>query len=227
MRCLICLATVTALFLEFTPQSSRSAEPSRLPLIFQEDFEAGAMNWEAKDPGGWKIAKTKLGQVYSQYKKESDYKPPHRSPFHISLIKDVVVGDFELTVQVRSTHADYGHRDVCLFLGYQDPAHFYYVHLGKKTDDHANQVFIVDGKPRTKISHKTTSGTNWDDQWHTVRIVRQTKTGLIAVYFDNLRNPIMLAQDKTFLRGRIGVGSFDDTGDWDNLRLRGIRVQNK
>ena len=117
MRCLICLATVTALFFEFTPQSSRSAAPNRLPLIFQEDFEEGAMNWEAKDPAGWKITKTKLGQVYSQYKKESDYKPPHRSPFHISLIKDVGVGDFELTVQVRSTHADYGHRDVCLLLG--------------------------------------------------------------------------------------------------------------
>ena len=35
----------------------------------------------------------------------------------------------------------------------------------------------------------------------------------------------MTARDKTFQRGRIGVGSFDDTGDWDDIRLRGVKVE--
>jgi hypothetical protein len=31
----------------------------------------------------------------------------------------------------------------------------------------------------------------------------------------------MKATDKTFLKGRIGIGSFDDTGDFGEVRLRG------
>jgi hypothetical protein len=114
------------------------------------------------------------GAVYSQHKKRSNYEPPHRSPYNISLLEDVVVSDFVLVAKVRSTHPDYGHRDVCLFFGYQDPAHFYYVHLGKQADDHANQIFIVNEAPRKKISITSTSGTDWDDEWHNVKIVRKT-----------------------------------------------------
>ena len=136
-----------------------------------------------------------------------------------------MVGDFELTARVLSTHPDYGHRDVCLFFGYQDPAHFYYVHLGKKADDHANQIFIVNAKPRTKISLKSTKGTNWDDKWHDVKIVRSVKDGKIEVFFDDMKKPVMIANDKTFTWGRIGLGSFDDTGDWDDVRLRGVKVK--
>jgi hypothetical protein len=95
------------------------------------------------------------------------------------------------------------------------------VHLGKKTDDHANQVFIVNGAARTKISTKTTEGTDWDDQWHTIRIVRSSRSGTILIYFDDMKRHVMAATDSTFRWGRVGVGSFDDTGDWDDFRLRG------
>ncbi len=180
--------------------------------------------WEPTDPSAWKLKKTKKGPVYSQFKKRSEYQPPHRSPLNISWRKEPVVSDFQLDVEVLSTHPDYGHRDACLFFGFQDPAHFYYVHLGKKTDDHANQIFIVNGKARTKISTKTTPGTNWDDKWHSVRIVRSTSDGAIAVYYDNMKTPIMTAKDSTFKTGRVGLGSFDDTTDWRNFRLRGQRA---
>ena len=82
---------------------------------------------------------------------------------------------------------------MCLFFGYQDPAHFYYVHLGKKTDDHANQIFIVNGADRKKISTKTTDGTNWNDDWHSVKIVRKVADGSIEVYFDDMKTPVMTA----------------------------------
>ena len=145
----------------------------------------------------------------------------------MSLLKDVAVSDMVLTAKVHSTHPDYGHRDAVIVFGYQDPAHFYYVHLGKQADDHANQIFIVNDAARVKISLTSTSGTNWDDNWHTVKIVRKVEDGTIEIYFDDMNKPVMTAKDKTFAWGRIGVGTFDDTSDWDDIVIRGTKVERK
>jgi hypothetical protein len=198
-----------------------------LPLVFQEDFAEGAGRWEPTDPSGWKVVETQKGKVYSQFKKQSSYKPPHRSPLNIAIEKQAHVSDFVLDARMLSTHEDYGHRDMCLVFGYQDASHFYYVHLGKQADDHANQIFIVNDAPRVKISTRSTAGTNWDDQWHHVRIKRNTADGSIKVYFDDMEQPVMEAVDKTFTWGRVGIGSFDDTGDWDQVVLRGRVVEKK
>ncbi|GIW92741.1 MAG: hypothetical protein KatS3mg110_0782 [Pirellulaceae bacterium] len=193
------------------------------PLLVHEDFENGADRWQPFDVAVWRVESQDGNHFYSQFQKQTSYKPPHRSPLLISLLKEPLVSDFQLTLRVKSTHPDYGHRDCCVVFGYQDPAHFYYVHLGKQMDDHANQIFVVDDAPRTKISTKTTAGTPWDDQWHTVRIVRRSSDGWIAVYFDDLQNPVMTATDRRFLFGRIGIGSFDDTSAWDDVELKGVR----
>lgn len=197
------------------------AEMDGLPLLLHEDFEQDASRWEPTDAKAWKIEDGRGGKVYSQFVKNSDYRPPHRSPLNIALLKEHSVGDFVFVARVRSTVEDYGHRDACLFFGHQDAKHFYYVHLGKKADDHANQIFIVNDAPRTKISTKTTAGTDWDDAWHLVKIVRRTAEGTIEVYFDDMKNPVMTAKDKTFTSGRVGIGSFDDTTEWDDVRLYG------
>ena len=122
---------------------------------------------------------------------------------------------------MRSTQEVYGHQDLCLFFGYQDPSHFYYVHLGREADAHANSIFLVNGEPRVSIAQKRTDGTAWTKDWHHVRIKRDTSKGTNEVYFDDMKKPVMTTTDKHFLHGRVGIGSFDDTGDFDNFRLRG------
>jgi hypothetical protein len=198
-----------------------------LPVVFEETFEKGADRWQPLDEQQWQIKKTDKGQVYSQHVKQSAYKPPHRSPTNVALLKDVTVGDLVLTAKVRSTHPDYGHRDAVIVFGYQDPSHFYYVHLGKQADDHANQIFIVNNEARKKISLTSTSGTNWDDNWHNVRVVRKVADGTIEIYYDDMARPVMTAKDETFKWGRIGVGTFDDTSDWDDIVVRGTKVEGK
>ena len=198
------------------------ADESQMPVVYETGFEKGADEWQPTDPGAWELRTTDKGTIYAQHLKKSDYQPPHRSPLNISLLQDVSVTDFVLTAKVRSTHPDYGHRDACLVFNYQDPAHFYYVHLGKKTDDHANQIFIVNESDRTKISTETTPGTNWDDKWHTVKIKRDVASGRIEVFFDDMEKPVMVASDKTFQWGQIGLGTFDDTSAWDDVVLRGM-----
>lgn len=212
-----CLATLAAL-----PAVERCDFASPMEIDFKEDFEKGADNWEPMDKEIWTIKKSDRGNVFSQHKKESKYKPAVRSPVNIALLKDRPVSDMELHAKVLSTHKDYGHRDAVLVFGYQDATHFYYVHLGKETDDHANQIFIVNGEARKKISTKTSKGTPWDEKWHNVKIVHRPSDGTIEVYFDDMKTPVMTATDKTFKHGRIGIGSFDDTTDWDDIRLFGV-----
>lgn len=201
----------------------RVAPPANLPLVFREDFEHGAGHWRPTDANAWRIEDTPQGKVYSLYK-QSQFQPPYRSPFNFSLRQEIYVGDFALEGRVQSTVKDYPHRDMCMIFGYQDPSHFYYVHFGKRTDDHANQIFIVNGAPRVKISTRTTAGTNWDDAWHQVKMVRRLAEGSILVYFDDMQAPVMEATDRTFLWGQVGIGSFDDLGRWDDVILHGIRV---
>lgn len=194
---------------------------TKLPLVFCDDFESGNFDrWEQSDPNAWRISKVDGNTVYDQFQ-PSKVKTPVRSPFNRSLIKDLKVSSFVLDVKLQSTIKDYGHRDMCLFFGYQDPAHMYYVHLGKQADDHANQIFIVNNEPRKKISQTSSSGTNWTDNWHHARVIRDTKTGTIEVYFDDMEKPVMTAKDETFKQGQVGVGSFDDTGRIDNVYLFG------
>ncbi|MGE3313477.1 MAG: DUF1080 domain-containing protein [Planctomycetaceae bacterium] len=194
-----------------------SASVNGWPQVFADDFNsASAERWEPSDANAWKTVDIKGNYVYSQFQ-ASKVKTPVRSPFNRSMIKDLNVGSFQIDVKLQSTGRDYGHRDLCVFFGYQDPAHMYYVHLGKKADDHANQIFIVNGEPRKKISTVSTDGTNWDDEWHHVRVLRDVESGRIDIFFDDMQTPVMQATDKTFKNGQIGLGSFDDTGNFDDV----------
>lgn len=208
------------LLLVFSATAALRAD--ELPLVFSEDFESGNLSrWSATDPTAWKIETENGSQVLHQFR-QSQVATPVRCPFNRAVVRGVFVGDFQLDVDVQSTTRDYPHRSLCLFFGYQDPSHFYYVHLGQAADDHANQIFIVDGAPRLKISKTSTTGTPWDEKWHHVRIQRQVESGETRVYFDDLKTPAMTARDTKFAWGEVGIGSFDDTGRFDRLELRGV-----
>ncbi len=182
--------------------------------------EAQDTMWEFKDPASWKFTKVDGERVLSQFQKSSDYQPPHRSPLHLALIKDHTFDSFEMDVWLKSTHAEYGHRDVCLFFGYTAPNKFYYVHMASEMDDRANQIFVVNQADRIKISASTTPGTKWESQWHHVRVIRDAESGQIAVYFDDMTQPVMTAVDKTIEAGQVGLGSFDDTADFQRVVIR-------
>ena len=229
MRCsLRLLLSAFVAFGLMMPSVSRGDEPPAtllgLPLVFRDDFESGNLDrWEPSEPKAWKIDIQNGNKVGSQFQ-HLVTKTPVRSPFNRSVAKDVIVWNCVLDVKLQSTARDYPHRSLCLFFGYQDPAHLYYVHLGQKTDDHANQIFIVNNEPRKKISTKTTEGTKWDNEWHHARVVREVESGKIEVFFDDMNVPVMTAVDKTFAWGQVGIGSFDDTGHFDDVLVYGTKV---
>lgn len=202
-----------------------SAPPRGIPegwfVVHEEHFDTADTlgRFVFTDPAAWRWARDSAG-FSLELVRQSRYQPPHRSPFNLALIADRQFGDFVLEVDLVQTGKEYGHRDMVLAFGVQDPAHFYYVHLATAADDHAHNIFLVDGSPRRKFARKTTRGVNWGlGVWHRVRLERRLADGSIRVYFDDMAEPVMEAEDRMWGMGWVGVGSFDDTGKVDNLRL--------
>ncbi len=202
-----------------------------LPLIHEDSFESGSMEqWFPTQPDRWIISDTQSTQKKALHLLgvSKEYNPPFRSPHSITLLKDKVLGDFVLTARVKTLQTTTGHRDMCIFWGWQDPSNFYYVHLGELPDPNSSQIFIVKEAPRTPITINNKGGIPWEsDRWHEVKLVRKVEAGTIEVFFDDMETPAKTATDKTFQWGMIGLGSFDDLGMWDDVKINGIEISGK
>ncbi|HVY71397.1 MAG TPA: hypothetical protein VHH73_15800 [Verrucomicrobiae bacterium] len=232
LRIPVRLAFLLALAWMTLEAGAADAKPSLPPgykLLYQQKFDAASnlRDFIVPDPVAWKWTKEEKGGSLELFQ-QNKYEPAVRSPVNIALIKDRVFTDFILEADLLQTSKDYGHRDMCLFFGFTDPAKFYYTHLATAADEHAHNIFIVNRQPRVKIARETTKGLDWGrDVWHKVRLERRASEGTIKVYFDDLTKPIMIAEDKTFPSGYVGFGSFDDTGKVTNVKIWGPSVERK
>ncbi len=140
-----------------------------------------------------------------------------RRPMQFALIKGANVGSFTFQARMRRN----GHSLLMVF-SYVDTLHFYYTHLsvnpGTKIDVH-NGIFIVDGGPRRRIAGMEAAPALPDQNWHTVRVERDVRTAGIRVFVDGEQTPRFSAKDSTFTCGQVGLGSFDETGDFADVRL--------
>lgn len=147
---------------------------------------------------------------------------PIRRPAALAILKSPPLTDLTLRVELRSTApADLAVRDVQVVFGYQSPTQFYYVHISAKTDAVHNGIFVVNNADRKRLDKPDSHAPLTDQEWHRVRLERDAGTGRIAVFFDDDKTPFLSATDTTFTSGRIGVGSFDETGEFRNIEVTG------
>jgi hypothetical protein len=212
------LSALAALLFCALPALAAEA-PEGYKLAFEDSFGEGSLEkFIFTDASAWQLVEED-GNTVLGLTGESKYMPLVRSPRNIAWVKGFEAQDFILEVKAKQTGREYGHRDLCFFFGRQDVTHFYYVHLASVADDHANSIFLVDGKPRVSIAEKRTDGTKWTDGYHQIRIKRSYDSGLIEVFFDDMESPVMTAVDRHFGMGMIGLGSFDDVGNFDDLKI--------
>ena len=147
---------------------------------------------------------------------------PIRRPAAMAIARSDPFTDFTFDVDVRSTApVDLAVRDVLLIFGYQSPTRFYYVHLAAKTDAVHNGIFVVNQVDRKRLDEPTSTARLTDQAWHHLKLERSTTSGSIRVFFDNAATPMLSVSDKTITSGRIGVGSFDETGEFRNFVVTG------
>ncbi len=222
------LSLVFCLLLSIPARSDESPakENQKLPLLFHEDFKSpddALKQFTFTDKDAWKIITDDVNgakqNVLSLFK-QSNYKPPVRSPLNIAWINDLKVSHFILEAKCRITTELIPHRDLCFFLAGIDASHMIYCHVAQQEDKIHNQIHLVNGKDREPITVKHAKGTPWDDKYHTVKITRDD-TG-VAVYFDGTL--LMTTGSKEFPTGKLGVGSFDDLGNFAEIIVWGKKA---
>jgi hypothetical protein len=175
--------------------------------------------WDFDGPGTWEIAGGKISLT-----KPGDPAGALRRPASLAVLKMDPLTKATVGVQVRSTAPlDVPQRDLVVVVGYQSPTKFYYVHLAGMTDDAHNGIFLVDGADRRRIDEGPGVAQLRDQSWHNVRVEWDGTSGVINVFVDHAPKAVLSAYDATLQEGRIGVGSFDDPGEFRFVRVSGSR----
>lgn len=180
------------------------------------DFEKGLDGWHLPLPEDWAPADDNGNQVL-RLEKPGPFGDPRR-PVKFALYEPGCVSDFELEVKVRRRE-----KSLVIAFGFQDRAHFYYAHISRDDGSHQvhNGLFKVAGGERYRIAGSGSAPVLPSEDWHRIRVRRETASGKIEVYADDDPKPRFEVVDKSYAYGWIGLGSFDETGDFDDFRLVG------
>jgi hypothetical protein len=110
-----------------------------------------------------------------------------------------------------------------LVFGYRDAAHFYYAHLSVDAAAQKpfhNGIFRVSGGPRERISGVDgPSAFAASGRWYRVSLNCDPAAGSVAVVVDGRPLPSLSVVDRGIGPGRVGIGSFDETASFRNVKI--------
>jgi hypothetical protein len=185
-------------------------------IYFHDNFSSGKLEaWQFPFPEDWVVKEEGLPHYLHMLRSRDPLVP--RRPQQFALVKGITVGSFTLETRVRREG-----RSMLIVFNYVDTLHFYYTHLsvdsGAKVDVH-NGIFMVDGAPRRRIAGSEAAPALPDTNWYLVRVQRDVSSGSIKVFVDDEPQPRFSVVDNTFKCGQVGLGSFDETGDFTDVKL--------
>jgi hypothetical protein len=174
-------------------------------------------DWTLDGSGTWDVADGSLRLV-----KAGTPGGPIRRPAALAILKSDPFTKLTLEAEIKSTApVDLPVRDVELIFGYESPTRFYYVHLAGITNAVHNGIFVVADADRRRLDTPDSVPQMKDQAWHRVRLERDPSTGRIEIFVDGSTTPALKATDTTIAAGRVGFGSFDETGEFRNIVVTG------
>jgi|SRR5579863_640762 len=194
------------------------SRPVAHSLNFYDKFASGNLDkWQLPHAEDWSILAEPGGEHYLHMNRNREPGVPRR-PLQFALIKGVNVGSFDFQARLRREG-----RSMMVVFNYVDTLHFYYTHLSMDTGATQpvhNGIFIVNGEPRKRVAGIDAAAALPDKNWHQVRITRHARDGSIKVFMDGSDQPLFSLLDSTFTCGQVGIGSFDETGDFEDVSLK-------
>lgn len=202
----------------------RSGESKPLPLLASSDFEDGkSEGWQPNFPENWEVVD--IGGSYAFHLHAPGQAGEISAPASRAVLSGHNVTSFEFSGRLKcDAETAILNRDLCIFFHYQSPTHFYYVHFSASSDERHNIIGLVNGSDRVKINLEPPGQSVSrlvDKEWHPFKVTYDAGTGKIKAYLDDMETPVVTAQDSVLGSGLVGVGSYDDTGYFDDLSLRG------
>lgn len=195
---------------------SRSGGPAAQSIQFQENFEGGELAaWQFPYPEDW-VIRAEEGNHFLHILRSREPGVPRR-PLQFARLRKANVGSFAFEARLRREG-----RSMIVVFNYIDTLHFYYAHLSRDRGTEVpvhNGVFIVNGEPRRRIAGIEALPALPNREWHQVRLTRDAGSGSMEVFLDDQKAPLFSVVDRTFTCGQIGIGSFDENGDFDDISL--------
>jgi hypothetical protein len=118
-------------------------------------------------------------------------------------------------------------RSVLIVFAYRDPEHFDYAHLSTDAAERQpvhNGIFHVYGGERVRISAESgPAAFAASGRWYHVTLTHDSSAGAVEVAIDGRAAPALHAVDLSLGPGKVGLGSFDETGAFKNIKITAIR----
>jgi hypothetical protein len=171
--------------------------------------------WKFEDPAAWEWQGDGEATVLV-LRKPSHYKPVVRRPINMAWFEGAEWDSFTLTCEARLDVFNKGNNDLCIAFAGVSEQEFYYAHLGESADSVHLQMHVVNRADRKPITTQRVDTLPWQpNHWHQIKLVHDSVAGKMKVWFDD--QLVLEAADKSFRKGRIGFGSFDDLGAFRNI----------
>jgi len=173
--------------------------------------------WQVVNAADWRISEESGEQILSLITHRGPLPGPRR-PIQFAIAETPVLRKAKVELDARP-HG----RSLMIVFGYRDPAHFDYAHLSIDTaarEPHHNGIFHVYGGERVRISAEDGPAAFPEtNHWYHVMLEWNGSSGDVRVSVDGRDIPALHAVDLSLNSGRVGLGSFDETGDFRNVKI--------
>jgi hypothetical protein len=184
-------------------------------VLAADTIEGLGYHWTVQRASDWSVVGDQLKLLVSG-------EPPPglpRRPQKFALAETEPFGRVTVEAEVRRNQGS-----LILVYAWQDESHFDYAHLS--VDRPVNQVmhngmFHVFGGERVRISPLDGPAALPTQEWTPVKLVFDGDSGRCYVEVNGKSNPSLEAYDLSLRHGRVGFGSFDETGDFRKVRITG------
>ena len=115
-------------------------------------------------------------------------------------------------------------KSLIIVYAWQDANHYNYAHISSDTALQSNMhngMFHIFGGERVRISSVDGPRSLPTQEWTPVKLVFDGESGRCYVEVNGKRNPSLEAVDLSLRSGRVGLGSFDETGEFRNVKITG------
>ncbi|MGD0302745.1 MAG: hypothetical protein ABSE86_37215 [Bryobacteraceae bacterium] len=184
-------------------------------VLAADTIEAAGYHWTVQRASDWSVVGDQLKLLVAG-------EPPPglpRRPQKFALAETEPFRRVTVKAEVRRNQGS-----LILVYAWQDESHYDYAHLSidpaVKQVMH-NGIFHVFGGERVRISPLDGPASLPTQEWTPVKLVFDGDSGRCYVEVNGKSNPSLEAYDLSLRHGRVGLGSFDETGDFRKVRITG------